>query len=49
MESLPEIDLVNSNPSELIASPLNITIQQNVSEDNHSSSNSQDPIKIIPI
>ena len=33
MESLPEIDGVNSCPSELLASPLNITIQQNVNED----------------
>ena len=49
MESLPEIDVVNSNPSELLASPLNITIQQNVNEDNNSSSNSQDPIENIPI
>ena len=49
MESLPEIDVVNSNPSELLASPLNITIQQNVNEDNNSSSNSQDPIETIPI
>ena len=49
MESLPEIDVVNSNHSELLASPLNITIQQNVNEDNNSSSNSQDPIKTIPI
>ena len=49
MESLPEIDVVNSNPSELLASPLNITIQQNVSEDNNSSSNSQDPKETIPI
>ena len=49
MESLPEIDLVNSNPSELLASPLNITIQQNVNEDNNSSSNSPNPIENIPI
>ena len=49
MESLPEIDVVNSNPSELLASPLNITIQQNVNEDNNSSSNSQDPMETIPI
>ena len=49
MKSLPEIDVVNSNPSELLASPLNITIQQNVNEDNISSSNSQDPMEIIPI
>ena len=48
MESLPEIDVVNSNPSELLASPLNITIQQNVNEDNNSSSNSQDPLETIP-
>ena len=33
METLPEIDLVNSSSSELLASPLNITIQQNVNED----------------
>ena len=49
MESLPEIDVVNSNPSELLATPLNITIQQNVNKDNNSSSNSQDPIENIPI
>ena len=49
MESLPEIDVVNSNPSELLASPLNITIQQIVNEDNNSSSNSQDPLETIPI
>ena len=48
MESLPEIDVVNSNPSELLASPLNITIQQNVNEDNNSSSNSQDPLETTP-
>ena len=48
MESLHEIDVVNSNPSELLATPLNITIQQNVNEDNNSSSNSQDPIENIP-
>ena len=41
MESLPEIDVVNSSPSELLVSPLNITIQQNTNEDNHSSSHSQ--------
>ena len=49
MKTLPEIDVVNSNPSELLASPLNITIQQNVNEVNISSSNSQDPMEIIPI
>ena len=48
MEFLPEIDVVNSNPSELLASPLKITIQQN-DEDNNSSSNSQDPLETIPI
>ena len=37
MESLPEIDVVNPSPSDLLASPLNITIQQNVNEDNNSS------------
>ena len=46
MESLPEIDVVNSSPSELLASPLNITIQQNVNEDNASS---QEPLENIPI
>ena len=49
MESLPDIDVVKSNPSELLASPLNITIHQNVNEDNNSSSNSQDPLETIPI
>ena len=36
MESLLEIDAVNSSPSELLASPLNITIQQDVDEKNTS-------------
>ena len=49
MESLPEIDVVNSNPSELLASPLKRTIQQNVNEDNNSSSNSQEYMEIIPV
>ena len=49
MDSLPEIDVVNSNPSELLASPSNITIQQIVNEDNNSSSNSQDPMEAFPI
>ena len=47
MESLPEIDVVNSSPSELLASPLNITIQQNVNGDN--SSSTQEPIETIPV
>ena len=46
MESLPEIDVVRSSPSELLASPLNITIQQKVNEDN---SSSQEPIETIPV
>ena len=50
MESLPEIDVVNSSPSELLASPLNITIQQNVNEkDNNSSSQIQEPMETIPV
>ena len=49
MESLPDIDGVNSSPSEALASPLNITIQQNVNEDNISSSISQDNMEVIPI
>ena len=48
MESLPEIDVVHSNPSELLASPLNISIQQNVTEDNISSS-TQEPMETIPV
>ena len=50
MDSLPEIDVVNSNPSKLLASPLNITIQ-NVNEDNNSSSHSQnqEPMETIPV
>ena len=47
MVSLPEIDVVNSSSSELLASPLNITIQQNVNEDNNSSS--QEPMETIPV
>ena len=49
MESLPEIDVVNSSPSDLLASPLNITIQQNVNEDNNSSSKIQEPMETIPV
>ena len=49
MESWPDIDVVNSSPSELLASPLHITIQQNVNEDNNSSSNSQDNMKVISV
>ena len=48
MESLPEIDVVNSSPSELLASPLNITIQQYVNEDDNSSSQIQEPMETIP-
>ena len=49
MESLPEFDVVNTSPSELLASPLNITIQQNVNEDNNPSSQNQEPMETIPI
>ena len=49
MESLPEIDVVNSSPSDLLASPLNITIKQNVNEDNSSYSQNQELIENIPI
>ena len=47
MESLPEIDVLNSSFSELLASPLKVTIQQNVNEDNNSSS--QEPMEAIPV
>ena len=47
MESLLEIDVVNSSSSELLASPLNITIQQNVNE--NIKSLSQEPMKTIPV
>ena len=47
MESLRDIDVVNSSSSELLASPLNITIQQNVNEDNISSS--QEPMETIQV
>ena len=49
LESLPEIDVVNSSPSELLASPLNITIQQNVNVDNNSYSQFQEPMETIPV
>ena len=49
MEPLPEIDVVNSSPSELLASPLNKTIQQNVNEDDNLSSQTQEPMEIIPV
>ena len=45
---MPEIDVGNSSPSELLASPLNITVQQSVNEDNNSSSQIQDPMETIP-
>ena len=47
MESLPEIDVVNSSSSELLASPLIITIQQNVNEEDISAS--QEPMETIPV
>ena len=47
MESLTEIDVVNSSSSELLASPLNITIQQNVNEGDNSSS--EEPMETIPV
>ena len=46
---MPDIDVVNSSPSELLASPLKITIQQNVNEDNNSSSQIQEPMETIPV
>ena len=49
MESLPDFDVVNSSPSELLASPLNIKIQQNVNEDKNSSSNSHDNMEVISV
>ena len=49
MESSPEIDVVNSSRFELLTSPLNITIQQNVNEDNNSSSQIQEPMETIPV
>ena len=49
MESLPELDVVNTSPSELLVTPLNITIQQNVNEENNSSTQSQEPIETIPV
>ena len=49
MESLPDFDVVNSSPSESLASRLNITIQKKVNEDNNSSSNSHDNMKVIPV
>ena len=49
MESLPEIDIVNSSPSELLASPFDITIQQNVNKDKNSTSQIQEPTETIPV
>ena len=48
MESLPEIDVVNSSSSKRFASPLNVTIQQNVNEDNNLCSQTQEPMETIP-
>ena len=47
MEPLPDFDVVNSSTSKLLASPLNVTIQ-NVNEDN-ASSKSQETMETIPI
>ena len=47
MESLPEIDVVNFSSSELLASPLNITVKQNVNENKNSSS--QEPMETFPV
>ena len=49
MESLPEIDVVNSTSSKLLVSPLKITIQQNVNEDNSLYSQTQEPMETIPV
>ena len=49
MESLTDIVVVNSSPSELLASPLNIIIQQNINEDNSPSSQIQEPMETIPV
>ena len=49
MESLPEIDVLNSSSSKLLAFSLNIPIQQNVNEDNNSSSQTQQPMETIPV
>ena len=50
MESLPEIDVVNSSPCELLAPPLNLTIQKIVNEDNLSSpSQNQEPMETFPV
>ena len=50
MESLPEIDVDNSNPSELLATPLNTKIQQKGNEDNVSShSQNHEPMETIPV
>ena len=49
MESLPEMYVVNSSSSELLASPLNITIQQNLNEDKISSAQTQEPMDTIPV
>ena len=46
---MPEIDAVNSSPSELLASPLNITIQQNVNEYNNLFSQIQEPMETFPV
>ena len=47
MEPLPEFDVVNSSPSELLASPLNVNIT-NINEDN-ASSQSEETMETIPI
>ena len=49
MEYLPQIDVVNCSSSQLLAFPLNITIQQNVKEDNNASSETQEPMETIPV
>ena len=46
---MPEVDVINSSPPELLATPLNITIQRDVNEDNNSSSQTQEPMETIPV
>ena len=46
---MPEIDVVESSPSVVLAYALDVTIQQNVDEDTSPTSRSQQAMKVIPV
>ena len=49
MEFLPEIDVVNSSPYELLAPPFEYNYTTKFNEDNNSSSQIQEPMETTPV